>query len=119
MRDLLRGPRLLQIAMVLGDFDRFPISFLGVPTEVCAYPPDELRQVVTDAGFEITELRGVAASGIVVHVASSSGEAANTAAQAMTSMPPVDTRLIRQPICCGPFPRLVGATILTKILQRG
>ena len=61
VRKLLRGPRLLQVAMVLGDFDRFPISFLGVPTEVCAYPPDELRQVVTDAGFEITELREVAA----------------------------------------------------------
>ena len=61
VHDLLRGPRLLQIAMVLGDFDRFPISFLGVPTEVCAYPPDELRQVVADAGFEITELREVAA----------------------------------------------------------
>jgi SAM-dependent methyltransferase len=61
VRELLRGPRLLQVSMVLGDFDRFPISFLGVPTEVCAYPPDELRQVVTDAGFEITELREVAA----------------------------------------------------------
>jgi len=61
VRKLLRGPRLLQVAMVLGDFDRFPISFLGVPTEVCAYPPDELRQVVADAGFEITELREVAA----------------------------------------------------------
>jgi SAM-dependent methyltransferase len=61
VRELLRGPRLLQIAMVLGDFDRFPISFLGVPTEVCAYPPDELRQVVEDAGFETMELREVAA----------------------------------------------------------
>jgi SAM-dependent methyltransferase len=61
LRDQLRGPKLLLIAMVLGDFDRFPISFLGVPTEVCAYPPDELRQVVTDAGFEIIELREVAA----------------------------------------------------------
>lgn len=61
VRELLRGPRLLQIAMVLGDFDRFPISFLGVPTEVCAYPPDELRQVVEEAGFEIIELREVAA----------------------------------------------------------
>jgi SAM-dependent methyltransferase len=57
----LRGQRLLQIAMVLGDFDRFPISFLGVPAEVCAYPPDELRQVVADAGFETLELREVAA----------------------------------------------------------
>ena len=61
VRELLRGPRLLQVAMVLGDFDRFPISFLGVPTQVCAYPPDELRQVVADAGFEIAELREVAA----------------------------------------------------------
>jgi SAM-dependent methyltransferase len=61
LRSQLRGPRLLQIAMVLGDFDKFPISFLGVPTEVCAYPPDELRQVVTDAGFEIITLREVAA----------------------------------------------------------
>ena len=61
LRDQLRGPRLLQVAMVLGDFDRFPISFLGVPTEVCAYPPDELRQVVEDAGFETLELREVAA----------------------------------------------------------
>jgi SAM-dependent methyltransferase len=61
VRELLRGPRLLQVAMVLGDFDRFPISFLGVPAEVCAYPPDELRQVVADAGFETVELREVAA----------------------------------------------------------
>lgn len=61
LRDRLRGPRLLQVAMVLGDFDRFPISFLGVPTEVCAYPPDELRQLVADAGFETLELREVAA----------------------------------------------------------
>jgi SAM-dependent methyltransferase len=61
VRELLRGPRLLQVAMVLGDFDQFPISFLGVPAEVCAYPPDELRQVVADAGFEVTELREVAA----------------------------------------------------------
>jgi SAM-dependent methyltransferase len=61
LRDQLRGPKLLLIAMVLGDFDRFPISFLGVPTEVCAYPPDELRQLVTDAGFEIVDLREVAA----------------------------------------------------------
>ncbi|WP_291411035.1 class I SAM-dependent methyltransferase [Actinophytocola sp.] len=57
----LRGPKLLQVAMVLGDFDQFQISFLGVPAQVCAYPPDDLRQVVTDAGFEVIELREVAA----------------------------------------------------------
>ncbi|WP_260194169.1 class I SAM-dependent DNA methyltransferase [Actinophytocola gossypii] len=61
LRDQLRGARLLQVAMVLGDFDEFPISFLGVPTQVCAYPPDELRQVLAEAGFEIVELREVAA----------------------------------------------------------
>lgn len=61
LREHLRGPKLLQVAMVLGDFDQFQISFLGVPAQVCAYPPDELRQVVTDAGFEVTELREVAA----------------------------------------------------------
>ncbi|MGH3760450.1 class I SAM-dependent DNA methyltransferase [Actinophytocola sp.] len=61
LREQLRGPRLLLIAMVLGDFDRFPISFLGVPTEVCAYPPDDLRKVLSDADFETVELREVAA----------------------------------------------------------
>lgn len=61
VRELLRGPRLLQLAMVLGDFDQFPISFLGVPAKVCAYPPDELRQLVAEAGFEVLELREVAA----------------------------------------------------------
>jgi SAM-dependent methyltransferase len=57
----LRGPRLLLVSMVLGDFDEFPISFLGVPTKVCAYPPEELRHVLADAGFETIELREVAA----------------------------------------------------------
>ncbi|OLF18933.1 class I SAM-dependent DNA methyltransferase [Actinophytocola xanthii] len=57
----LRGPRLLLVSMVLGDFDEFPISFLGVPTKVCAYPPEELRRVLADTGFETTELREVAA----------------------------------------------------------
>jgi len=57
----LRGPKLLLIAMVLGDFDEFPISFLGVPMKASAYPPDELRQVLADAGFEVTALREVAA----------------------------------------------------------
>ncbi len=61
VREVLRGPRLLQVAMVLGDFDEFPISFLGVPMKASAYPPDELREVVTGAGFEIVELREVAA----------------------------------------------------------
>lgn len=61
LRTQLRGPRLLLVSMVLGDFDEFPISFLGVPTRVSAYPPDELSQVLADAGFELIELREVAA----------------------------------------------------------
>ena len=61
VRELLRGPRLLQLSMVLGDFDEFPIMFLGVPMKASAYPPDELRQVVAGAGFETVELREVAA----------------------------------------------------------
>jgi SAM-dependent methyltransferase len=61
VRGLLRGQKLLQVSMVLGDFDEFPISFLGVPVKASAYPPDELRKVVADAGFETIELREVAA----------------------------------------------------------
>lgn len=61
LRAQLRGPKLLLVSMVLGDFDLLPISFLGVPTRVSAYPPDELRQVLDDAGFEQFELREVSA----------------------------------------------------------
>jgi SAM-dependent methyltransferase len=61
LRSQLRGPKLLQIAMVLGDFDQFPIIFLGVPAAVSAYPPDELAHVVERAGFELVDLREVKA----------------------------------------------------------
>lgn len=61
LRAQLRGPKLLQISMVLGDFDEFPIMFLGVPVQVCAYPPDDLRQLLGEAGFEVLDLREVAA----------------------------------------------------------
>ncbi|OLF06477.1 hypothetical protein BLA60_31400 [Actinophytocola xinjiangensis] len=61
LRGQLRGPKLLLVSMVLGDFDLLPISFLGVPTRVSAYPPDELRGVLTDAGFDQFELREVSA----------------------------------------------------------
>ncbi|TDQ04360.1 2-polyprenyl-3-methyl-5-hydroxy-6-metoxy-1,4-benzoquinol methylase [Labedaea rhizosphaerae] len=56
-RELLRGPKLLSIGMVVSDFDMFPISFLGVPTHVTAYPPADLRQLVEDAGFEVLDVR--------------------------------------------------------------
>lgn len=59
LRGQLRGPGLLQIAMVLGDFDEFPILFLGEPAKVTAYPPDELTRVVEVAGFEVTDLQEI------------------------------------------------------------
>jgi SAM-dependent methyltransferase len=58
-RELLRGPRLLVMGMVVSDFDMFPISFLGVPTNVTAYPPADLRQLVTDAGYEVLDLQEI------------------------------------------------------------
>ena len=57
IRKLLRGPKLLVVSMVQGDFDAFPVNFLGSPTTVTAFPPDQLRKVVADAGFEVIELR--------------------------------------------------------------
>ncbi|MGQ0840272.1 class I SAM-dependent DNA methyltransferase [Actinokineospora sp.] len=57
IRALLRGPGLLLVSMVQGDFDTFPVNFLGSPTTVSAYPPSQLRTVVADAGFEVLALR--------------------------------------------------------------
>jgi SAM-dependent methyltransferase len=61
LRSQLRGPKLLQVSMVLGDFDRFPIVFMGEPIEVTAYPPDDLAHVVERAGFECLDLTEVKA----------------------------------------------------------
>jgi trans-aconitate methyltransferase len=61
LRGLLTGPKLLQVAMVLGDFDQFPIIFMGQPIAVTAYPPDEMAHVVEGAGFEVLDLREVKA----------------------------------------------------------
>lgn len=61
LRARLRGPKLLQIAMVLGDFDQFPIIFMGQPIAVTAYPPDEMAHVVERAGFTVLDLREVKA----------------------------------------------------------
>ncbi|GAA2962867.1 Methyltransferase domain-containing protein [Actinokineospora diospyrosa] len=57
IHSVLTGPRLLLVSMVQGDFDTFPVNFLGSPTTVSAYPPDQLRQVVADAGFTDVSLR--------------------------------------------------------------
>jgi SAM-dependent methyltransferase len=61
IRTRLRGPKLLLISMVHGDFDFFPIVFLGAPTSVSAYPPATLREVVTDAGYEVLDLQEIEA----------------------------------------------------------
>jgi SAM-dependent methyltransferase len=61
LRSQLRGPRLLQVSMVLGDFDQFPIVFMGEPIAVTAYPPDDLAHVVERAGFECLDLSEVKA----------------------------------------------------------
>jgi SAM-dependent methyltransferase len=61
IRAHLRGPKLLLVSMVHGDFDSFPISFLGAQTNVSAYPPDKLRDVVADAGYEVLSLEEIEA----------------------------------------------------------
>ncbi|WP_189209887.1 MULTISPECIES: class I SAM-dependent DNA methyltransferase [Actinokineospora] len=61
LRARLTGPGLLLISMVQGDFDAFPVNFLGAPTTVSAYPPEALRQTVEDAGFTVDRLHAVEA----------------------------------------------------------
>jgi SAM-dependent methyltransferase len=61
LRSQLRGPKLLLVSMVLGDFDEFPIVFLGEPVAATAYPPDDLAHVVERAGFEILDVNEVKA----------------------------------------------------------
>jgi SAM-dependent methyltransferase len=55
LQGILRGPKLLAISTVYGNFDDFPIMFLGVPAKVTAWPTDELVEVVQDAGFTIEQ----------------------------------------------------------------
>ena len=50
---VLRPGGLLGLGMVEADVDDFAIPFLGNSVRVSGYLRDELRQVVTDAGFEI------------------------------------------------------------------
>ncbi|MFC5290172.1 class I SAM-dependent methyltransferase [Actinokineospora guangxiensis] len=61
LRGQLRAPGHLLISMVQGDFDAFPVNFLGAPTTVSAYPPDALRTVVEAAGFTVDRLHTVEA----------------------------------------------------------
>ncbi|MBM9440104.1 class I SAM-dependent DNA methyltransferase [Actinacidiphila bryophytorum] len=52
---LLEPGGLLALSMVEADVDDVPIPFLGNTIRVSGYLRDELRQVVTDAGFEVIE----------------------------------------------------------------
>ncbi|MFC0599778.1 class I SAM-dependent DNA methyltransferase [Streptomyces palmae] len=54
LRNLLRPGGLLGLSMVEADVDDFAIPFLGHTIRVSGYLREELRQVVSDAGFEIT-----------------------------------------------------------------
>lgn len=53
VRDLLRPGGLMAMAMVEADVDDMEIPFLGHTIRVSGYLRDELRHVVTDAGFEV------------------------------------------------------------------
>lgn len=53
LRDLLEPGGLLALGMVEADLDDVPIPFLGNTIRVSGYLRDELRHVVTDAGFEV------------------------------------------------------------------
>ena len=55
LQDVLVGPKLLAISTVYGNFDDFPIMFLGVPAKVTAWPTDELVEVVKQSGFEVLQ----------------------------------------------------------------
>ncbi|MER5968615.1 class I SAM-dependent methyltransferase [Streptomyces sp. NPDC002055] len=54
LHTLLRPEGLLALSMVEADVDDFAIPFLGHTIRVSGYLRDELRQVVSDAGFEVT-----------------------------------------------------------------
>ncbi|MCX3062040.1 class I SAM-dependent DNA methyltransferase [Streptomyces beihaiensis] len=54
LRSLLRPDGLLALSMVEADLDDAEIPFLGHTIRVSGFLRDELRQVVRDAGFEIT-----------------------------------------------------------------
>ncbi|MEU7584591.1 class I SAM-dependent methyltransferase [Streptomyces sp. NPDC041068] len=54
LHGLLRPGGLMELSMVEADLDDAAIPFLGHAIRVSGYLRDELRQVVRDAGFEIT-----------------------------------------------------------------
>jgi SAM-dependent methyltransferase len=55
IRDLLEPGGFLALSMVEADVDDVPIPFIGHTIRVSGYLRDELRQVVTGAGFEVVK----------------------------------------------------------------
>lgn len=53
IRDLIKPGGLLALSMVEADVDYMEIPFVGNTIRVSGYLRDELRHVVTDAGFEV------------------------------------------------------------------
>lgn len=53
VHELLAPGGLLALSMVEADVDDVPIPFLGHTIRVSGYLRDDLRQIVTDAGFEV------------------------------------------------------------------
>ncbi len=57
IHDLLEPGGHFLLSMVEADLDDTPIRFLGNQIRVTGYMRDELRALVTKAGFEVTEMR--------------------------------------------------------------
>jgi hypothetical protein len=55
LQNVLVEPKLIAISTVYGNFDDFPIMFLGVPAKVTAWPTDELVEVVKQTGYEVLQ----------------------------------------------------------------
>jgi len=55
IRDLLEPGGLLALSMVEADVDDVPIPFIGQTVRVSGYLRDELRKVVSGAGFEVVK----------------------------------------------------------------
>jgi cyclopropane fatty-acyl-phospholipid synthase-like methyltransferase len=57
LHDLLEPGAYFLLSMVEADLDDVPISFLDCPLRVTGYPGAQLRELVSEAGFEVLDLR--------------------------------------------------------------
>lgn len=57
LRSKMRGPGLLALSMVEGDYDLLPLTFLGVDVPTTAFPPAVLVDEVEQAGFRVEQTR--------------------------------------------------------------